>query len=170
MPKNAMTWGMTTVVFAALLVSANVHAGEQIRVCKASHLSASQDRKESDQLDGGLGHHAVTIQVENRGRAPCVLRGVPRLKLFDGAGHRLAAQVCSNCGSYLIPQQPVEDVILQPGGLAYVVIAYNVNEWVPAQYPCVQPMQLQLDASRFPVQMLRTCGEINVTPFLRKPL
>jgi hypothetical protein len=52
---------------------------------------ATEDRKESDGIDGGVGHHAMTIAIQNRSSSPCILHGIPNLQLSYTATGRAKA-------------------------------------------------------------------------------
>jgi hypothetical protein len=63
------------VSFASLMPAGLAMA--QPLPCRAAQLIATEDRKESDSVEGGLGHHAMTIAIRNRSSAECFLEGVP---------------------------------------------------------------------------------------------
>jgi hypothetical protein len=95
--------------------------------CKATQLIAAEDRQESDEVDGGLGHHAGTIALRNRSSAECVLAGQPAVALRGESNRPLAAQFCANCVDYLFDKQPVQRVLLKPNETAYLVLGYDIN-------------------------------------------
>jgi hypothetical protein len=161
-----LTQVKVALAFSAMIIAAHVHAAEPDAHCKAAKLAVSVDQKESDQVAPGLGHHALTIEIQNRGKTSCVVRDVPPIALFNNAKHQLDVPVCSNCQAYSFRQLSVEDVVLEPGGFAYVVIGYDINDGVGA---CRESAQLRLGKSRIAVRM-RSCGQIYVTPYLKKPL
>ena len=141
--------------------------------CQSSQLSASIDNKESDQIDGGVGNHAITIAISNISPSRCTVNGVPGLTLLDTAKRRLQIPVCQNCQGYLFHTQPPGEVLLDPGAAAYVVIGYNINDGAG---PCSQPATLSLrpPGDSRPLRasfagFSRICGKVNITPFLAKP-
>jgi hypothetical protein len=147
--------------------------------CNASQLSATDDRKESDGMDGGLGHHAITIAIQNRSSSPCVLHGVPTLTLSSSMGRTFAVQVCLNCVAYLFDKQPVADIPLEPKKSAYVVVGYNTNDG-NGQLQCTKAdpnntimfnlyLPQQSEPLKLKVFWQRSCGELQITPFLAKP-
>jgi hypothetical protein len=46
--------------------STQASSREKALPCKTSQLSAVNDQEDSDAMDGGVGHHAITIAIENR--------------------------------------------------------------------------------------------------------
>ncbi len=114
------------VSFASLLPAGLAMA--QPLPCKATQLIATEDRKESDSVEGGLGHHAMTIAIRNRSIAECVLDGEPGLTLSGEANRELAVWLRPNCGDYLFDVQPVERVLLKPNETAYLILGYNIND------------------------------------------
>lgn len=123
-------------------------------------------------MSAGLGHHALTIAVQNLSYSLCFLRGVPTFTFSDAANHRLPLHVCPNCGDYLFRRQPVEEIPLGPGGLAYVVVGYDING---PNGKCRKPITLRLHLGwqrkslAIRAAMLRSCGAVDITPFLGKP-
>jgi hypothetical protein len=149
----------------------------QASTCKASQLSVSEDRKESDGIDGGVGHHAITIAIQNRSSSACVLYGVPTLNLSESGNRPFSVQVCSNCESYLFGKQPIAEISLEPKRSAYVVLGYNINDR-NGQLQCSEPhaaltLKLYLSNQREPLStrivVPRICGGVDITPFLAKP-
>ncbi len=123
---------------------AQVKAAERVSPCKASQLSAANDLNESDWLDGGTGHHALTIVVQNRASSPCLLQGIPTVAFLDKSKHRLVVPVCSGCLDYLFPVLPAREIILQPKGSAYVVLGYDINNGEHGEIPCRNAVTLSL--------------------------
>jgi hypothetical protein len=153
--------------------TAQIKTPQRVSPCKASQLSAAEDRKESDELDGGVGNHAMTIAVQNRTSSACVLRGIPTVTFLDRANHPFPVQVCSNCPDYLFPSQPVKEILLESKKSAYLLVGYNINHGAG---PCRNPIafSLHLSGQREPLRgglagMLRSCGGVVITPFLEKP-
>jgi hypothetical protein len=157
----------------------------RVPACKVSQLAAAEDHQDSDQIDGGAGHHALTIIIQNRLLSPCILRGVPKLELLYSANHRaFPVQSCANCSDYLFRRQPVTDILLKPGRSAYLVLGFDISD---GNGPCTKgdpkyarfeysDMFLNLYLSgqpRTPLRMSlgewRSCGAIDVTPFLKQP-
>jgi Protein of unknown function (DUF4232) len=143
--------------------------------CKTSQLSALEDTQEADEVDGGLGHHAMTIAIQNRSSSSCVLNGVPALTLsYFPENRTFPVRVCSNCDDYLFSSQPVKDVVLEPMKSAYLVLGFNIDEGAGT---CTEAAAMALDFRLLdqnePLRIVfpewRTCGAINVTPFLGKP-
>jgi hypothetical protein len=172
--------------YSSLGVSQIVSSGRALP-CQTSQLLAKEDRKESDGIDGGGGHHAMTIAINNRSSSSCVLRGVPTLELsYTATRLPFATQVCSNCGDYLFHRRSVTGILLEPNRSAYVVLGYDTNDgngncteadpkfgtrfqysamtlslYLPDQYQ--SPLKIRLDA-------WRSCGVIDITPFLLVPI
>jgi hypothetical protein len=172
-------YGLAAMLAAATLsnpASAQIKAPEPVALCKTSQLSAINDLKESDNLDGGLGHHALTIEIQNRTSSPCLLQGIPGVTFLDKANHPFAVPVCSNCPDYLFPSQPVREILLQPKGSAYVLVGYNINNGEHGQIPCRVAVALSLrlpgqrDALRAGVvegrDGMRSCGPVDITAFV----
>jgi hypothetical protein len=178
-------------IWLALASSSNVviaqtNAAGPISPCKASLLSAMEDTQEADEVDGGLGHHAITIAIQNRSSSSCVLNGVPALTLsYFPENRTFPVRVCSNCGEdYLFSSQPVKDVVLEPWRSAYVVLGYNINDGAgtcteadpkfgPTTSYSTMALDLRLPNQSEPLRIVfplwRSCGAIGVTPFLEKP-
>jgi hypothetical protein len=166
------------------VVTAQTNAAGPISPCKASLLSAMEDTQEADEVDGGLGNHAMTIAIQNRSSLPCVLNGVPALTLsYFPENRTFPVHVCSNCDG-LFSSQPVKDVVLEPWRSAYVVLGYNINDGAgtcteadpkfgPATSYSTIALDLRLPNQNEPLRIVlplwRSCGAIDVTPFLEKP-
>jgi hypothetical protein len=167
----------------AKITSADPDPAVRTPVCKTSQLLATEDRKEEDGIDGGLGHHAMTIALENRSSSSCVLHGVPTLKLsYTATRLPFPVQVCANCGDYLFPSQPANNILLEPKRTAYVFLGYDINDGVgpctktdpksgPGMSYSAMTLRLYLpDQRQSPLRIglpaWRICGTINVTPIL----
>lgn len=153
---------------------AQVKAAARVSPCKPSQLSAARDPNESDWLDGGAGNQALTIVVQNRASSPCVLRGIPTVTFLDKSKRHLDVPVCPGCVNQLFPAQPAKEITLQPKGSAYVVVGYDVNNGEHGEIPCRTAVTLslqlpdQLAPLRGSVAGIRSCGRIDITPFLAK--
>lgn len=139
----------------------------------ALQLSAAVDDKEPEQVDGGVGNHAVTLAIQNVSPSTCFLQGVPGVATFDASNHPLPLQVCQNCPDYLFQPQPATEVLLLPRRSAYLVVGYNINDGAGT---CIEPARLDLFLSRdvHPLRarlsgISRFCGGVVITPFLPKP-
>lgn len=153
---------------AVLLALSSSPALAQVHApCKASQLSVTEDRNESHEVDGGLGHQAMTIALRNRSAPACVLKGVPEITLSDNTNHSLQAKVCSGCEDYLFRRQPVGEVLLEPGGSAYVVLGH------PTECRNTVTLALRLSDRRNSLRIgvigLQSCSFLNVTPYLARP-
>jgi len=152
---------------AVLLAISGIPAIAQIQPCNAAQLSATEDRREADEIDGGLGHQAMTIVIQNRSASRCVLDGVPAVLLTDHADNASRVAACPNCIDYLFGPQPVAKITLTPNGSAYVVLGYLTE--------CRSAATLRFQLSdqhaglRIAIAGVGSCGELNVTPFLAKP-
>jgi hypothetical protein len=159
-------------------------AAVPVSPCKTSQLSAMEDRKEADGIDGGAGHHAMTIAIQNRSSSSCALKDVPVLRLSYLPKRPFAVHVCRNCDDYLFSRQPVKDVVLEPMGSAYLVLGYNSNDGAgtcteadpkfgPRASYATMALDLRLPKQNDPLRIVfpewRSCGAIDVTPFLDKP-
>jgi hypothetical protein len=151
--------------------------------CKSSQLSAMEDTMEADGIDSGVGNHAMTIAIQNQSSLSCVLKGIPTLTLSYPAPSRpFSVRVCSNCDGSLFSSQPIKDVVLEPMKSAYLVLGYNINDGAG---PCTEAdpkfgpsystmaLDLRLPNQNEPLRMVlpawRSCGAIDITPFLGKP-
>ena len=125
------------------------------------------------------GASAITpgpLRLRNRSSAECVLDGEPVLTLSGEANRDLAVWLCPNCGDYLFDVQPVERVLLKPNDTAYVVLGYNINDGVGTCSDALtislalpnKAGTLKIDVTQSG-QAMRSCGKINVTPFLSRP-
>lgn len=176
-------WAILTIPCALAstsgLLTAQINTAQRVSNCKVSQLSATEDRKESDGIDGGTGNHAMTVAVQNRSSLPCVLHGVPSLSVLDAANHTFSVSVCANCDDYLFRSQPVGRIVLEPNKSAYVVLGYNINDGENGEIPCryAVALSLYLPNESKPLELdvrqgrdkMRSCGPIVVTPFLEKP-
>lgn len=155
--------------------TAQINAPE-VSSCKASQLSATEDRKESEEMDGGAGNQALTISVQNRSPSPCVLQGIPGLTLSDASKRPFSTHVCSNCADYLFPRQPVKRILLEPNRSAYVLVGYRTEcrkAEVLSFHLSNQQGALSITVAGMVgphvVDGLQSCGAVNITPFLEKP-
>jgi hypothetical protein len=167
------------------LVIAQTSPASPVSPCKSSQLSAMDDTTEADEIDGGLGHHAMTIAILNRSSSSCVLRGVPALTLsYFPENRTFPVRVCSTCDDYLFSSQPVKDVVLEPMKSAYLVLGYNINDgggtcteadpkFGPRASYSTMALDLRLPNQNEPLRIVfpvwRSCGAIDITPFLGKP-
>lgn len=167
-------------VWCALAISPG-SAGAQVKTakaspCNASQLSATEDRDASETIDGGLGHQALTISIENRSASACVLHGTPKLTFADSSGSPFSAHVCSNCPDFLFGQQSVKTFLLEPNRSALVFVGYRTD--------CRKAAALGFDVSdqERAIKITITgmldphlaygpkhCATVDVTPFLEKP-
>ena len=162
-----ITWGWASSSSSAL---AQVNTKVHVSACKVSQLSAAEDRNDSDGMAVGLGHEAITIAIRNHSLSPCSLRGIP-VVVFPGS-----VPVCPNCADYLFSPQPVKEIILTPDMPAYVIVAYDIDDGAG---PCrnADTLRMYLPRDRDPLKVyvaqgpnkLRSCGHVDVTPFLGTP-
>ena len=149
---------------AMLLVPITVCARDNVSgensACRASQLAAAWDRKESDQIEGGLGHHALTIALQNISKSPCTLEGITEVALLGLNGRSLSVRVCPNCPDYLFPTQRVNKIHLAPNTSAYLLVGYNIND-NNGKWSCRQSVG-------FRIILRGQCGEIDGTPLLDK--
>lgn len=144
--------------------------------CATSQLSTEYDQRQSDGIDGGVGHHAITIAIRNRSATTCVLHGVPAATLSPyPSGHTLAMMICSNCDDYLFSHQVASVVRLSPGDSAYLVMGYDINDSVGRCTQTNSPVTLALyihgQARPLGIRFdqWRSCGFVDMTPFLNHP-
>jgi hypothetical protein len=163
----------------------NQIAASRVSPCRTSQLSVDEDRSPKDQIDGGVGHAARVLAIRNRSASACMLQGIPRLTLFYYTSNRLfALETCSNCLDYLFRKQPEDQIALQPKESAYVVMGYDTNDGAgpctaadPENLPrfsyATVTLGLYLPRDRSPLKIVirdwRSCGRIDVTPFLSTP-
>jgi Protein of unknown function (DUF4232) len=160
-------------VSSASLLAASVAMAQPLP-CKANQLIAAEDRNESDSVEGGLGHHAMTIAVRNRSSAECVLKSEPAVTLLGQANRALAVRPCANCVDGLFDKQPVQNILLKPNDTAYLVLGFNIND---SAGTCRNALTVSLGLPNKAGTLIdvaptgdamRSCGKIDVTPFLRK--
>ena len=142
--------------------------------CKAEQLSIKNDQNETDEISAGLGHHAVTIAIRNQSSSTCTLKGVPPIVLLNAEGKRLPIQFCEGCEDYLFRRQPARPIELHPDQSAYLVFGYDTNDGngrCSEANPATLEMKVAGDNKRLrtAVGRWRSCGQVNVTPFLAKP-
>ncbi|MGA2561764.1 MAG: hypothetical protein ABSF17_19000 [Terracidiphilus sp.] len=170
---------------SCVLASAQAASGKSALPCKPSQLSAVNDRKDSESVAGGLGHHAITIAITNRSLSSCVLQGVPSVALsYYPSGRSFALKTCANCLDYLFSKQDENAIILKPLESAYVVLGFDINDgnWTcteadpkfgPRFQDASMALGLKLADQKKPLRIIfkewRSCGPIDVTPFLRQP-
>jgi hypothetical protein len=137
---------------SSIPATAQVNAPARVSPCKASQLSATVDEKESDVLAGGLGHHAMTVAIQNRSSSRCILQGVPAAMFSDQANQSIAVTVCLNCLDYLFVRQPEKEIVVDPHRWAYVLLGYNINEGAG---PCrnATTLSLRLQGQRAPLRV-----------------
>jgi hypothetical protein len=129
--------------------------------CRAAQLSATEDKRESDEVDGGAGHQAMVIVIQNRSSVTCTLQGIPAL-----TSARTSVTACSNCGDYLFPSQSVEELLLEPARSAYVLVGY-LTQCRRAAVPGFR-LSDRRETLRISIAGL-SCGPIDVTSFLGNP-
>jgi len=175
-----LSWAL---ISSSVFASAQASSREKALPCKTSQLSAVNDQKNSDTIDGGVGNQAITIAIENRSSSSCVLRGVPGVTLsYYPSGRPFALRVCANCSDYLFSRQAVDTILLNPQGSAYVVLGFNINDGVgacteadpkfkPRFHYATMTLGLHLLDQEQPLRIVfdewLSCGAINVTPFLK---
>jgi hypothetical protein len=165
--------------------SAQASPREGASPCKISQLSAVNDKKASDTIPGGVGHHAITIAIQNSSASSCVLRGVPTATLsYPPSGRPFALNICANCQDYLFSSQPSEVILLRPYESAYVVLGFDINDgngtctaadsrFKPRFQYATATLGLYLADQKEPLRIVfdewRSCGAIDITPFLKQP-
>jgi hypothetical protein len=163
------------LLWAALQTTAQTNVSK-VSSCKASQLSANEDRKESEEMDGGAGNQALTISIQNRSPSPCVLQGIPALTLLDSSSRPLSTHICANCGDYLFPKQPLKTIFLETNKSAYVLVGYR-TECMKADLPTFHlstrqgSLNIAVAGWSPPIWKdgLQSCLAVNITPFLEKP-
>jgi hypothetical protein len=159
----------------AVCVSLAIGTGEAIAqsgppVCKVAQLGASEEPGASL---AALGHVALTIAARNRSSSACRLEGMPDLGFLDKANLPLPVHVCADCPAYLFPGLPVLPVVLNPGQSAYIVIGYidvDGDEGCKAASALILRPAKQRKSLKIKLGEMRSCGLVNVTPFLASPL
>jgi hypothetical protein len=118
----------------------------------------------------------VSIALRNRSSAECALAAKPVVTLFGKTNRQLAVQFCPNCIGYLFDKQPVQRVLLKPNETAYLVLGYDIDDGTAnCKYALTIGLRLAKDAAPLKVDVaqagraMRSCGRIDVTPFLNKP-
>jgi hypothetical protein len=169
-----MTLSLVMRVAAALTILgsaglATAQSTKPVPDCRISHLTAAPDPAEM----AASGHRAMTIAVRNKSKAPCKVEGVPDVAFLDKENSSLPVHVCSNCPADMFPVQPVQTVVLKQHEAAYLVIAFTD---IDGNEGCKQAatFTLQIGKERRPIRIrldgMRTCGVVDITPFLSKPL
>ncbi|HEX3942177.1 MAG TPA: DUF4232 domain-containing protein [Acidobacteriaceae bacterium] len=178
---SLLSWAL---IPSSALASAQASSREKALPCKTSQLSAVNDRKNSDAIDGGVGHQAITIAIKNRSSSSCVLRGVPGVTLsYSPSGRLFLLTVCANCSDYLFSPQAIDAVLLKPQGSAYVVLGFDSNDgagvcteadpkFKPRSDYATMTLGLHLPDQEQPLEIVfdewLSCGAMDVTPFLRQ--
>lgn len=99
--------------------------------CLANQLSVS---RVSD--DAGVGNRAVNFAFTNTSPTPCTLSGYPRFVALDRRGRPLrGVRVVQSDSTYFMPEQPPQEVTLEPGKTAWFQIAYNGMQDTPRKCP-----------------------------------
>jgi len=160
---------------SVLLISSHI-AMARPAPCKVAQLIAEEDRNDADEIDGGAGHHAMTIAIRNRSSEECLLEGVPTLILSGKASRPFTVRLCSICSDYLFDMQPVDKIMLKPNTSAWVVLGYEINDGGgTCRDAATVSLRLQNEVAALRIDMvrhggaMRSCGKIDVTPFLSKP-
>ena len=85
--------------------------------CRTAQLSLVFDH-------GGAaaGHAAPEYRFQNQSSQPCTLTGYPQVRLLDADRRPLPIQQQRQTSAYTFPEQPIQTVVLGPGGVAYFKI------------------------------------------------
>jgi hypothetical protein len=163
-------------ILYVLTIASGPSKAQGIPSCRASQLSAVEDRNESEGIDGGAGNQALTIAIRNQSTSRCILRGVPGLVLTDNADRQLTTSVCAGCSDYLFPKLPMKTVLLAPNKSAYLLMGYR------AECRSQKPLRFRIAGrdARLSLSIigmlgpnsgndLQGCSRFNLSPFLEKP-
>jgi hypothetical protein len=140
----------------------------QVPTCKSRDLGA---KIELGAVAASAGRQAMTLAVQNRSSAACKVEGVPEIAFADSVKRPMPVHVCSNCPAYLFPVLPVETIVLQPRQSAYLVVQYKA---MAGDEGCKEAatFSMRLGKEDKPLWIhlagVRTCGVVDVTPFLAR--
>jgi hypothetical protein len=99
--------------------------------CLANQLSVS---RVSD--DAGVGNRAVNFAFTNTSPTPCTLSGYPGFTPLDRRGRPMrGVRVTQSDATYFQPEQPAQEVTLEPGKTAWFQIAYTAVQSTPRKCP-----------------------------------
>jgi hypothetical protein len=93
----------------------------------------------------------------------------------------VALRTCPNCTNFMFVKQPVERILVQPGGSAYILLGYGKDPEYGGPCTTADPQTLytpvmihvflpgQAQAISMKDEYWHSCGGVAVTPFLAKP-
>ncbi len=116
---------------------------------------------------GATGHLEVTLSLRNASASRCIVRGYPRARLLDAAGHPLALRMHRGGGLFADGQIRPQPVSLRPGAQARFGLSFVVNNEYAGAHICrtaAAAMALAPAASRWQRISLTAAGRPRVTP------
>ena len=131
--KRIYLCGLLSLLLAAAAPPAGLSSPQPRAVsqCQASQLSVS---RLSD--DAGVGNRAVNFAFTNTSPRPCTLSGYPGFTPLDRRGRPLrGVRVTQSDATYFQPEQPAQEVTLEPGKTAWFQIAYTAVQSTPRKCP-----------------------------------
>lgn len=116
---------------------------------------------------GATGHLEVTLSLRNASASRCIVRGYPRARLLDAAGHPLPLRVHRGGGFFADGSDPASAVSLRPGAQARFGLSFVVNNEYAGAHICrtaAAAMALAPATSRWQRISLAAAGRPRVTP------
>ena len=124
--------------------------------------------------DAAAGNASLNVTARNLGAGTCLLRGFPTIALLGADGDPLSLETDPSTGTYFLPEQAVQPVLVPPSGTAFFQIAYRSaatsGEACPAAERLVVATEVvEPDLSASPAEVavrLAPCGEaVRVSAF-----
>ena len=75
--------------------------------------------------DDAAGNRSVNVTARNLGAGTCLLRGFPTIALLGADGDPLSLETEPSTGTYFLPEQAVQPVLVPPSATAFFQIAYR---------------------------------------------
>lgn len=75
--------------------------------------------------DAVAGNRSVNVTARNLGASTCLLRGFPTVALLGADGEAVTLSTEPSTGTYFLPEQAVQPVLLPPSATAFFQIAYR---------------------------------------------
>lgn len=129
--KRIYLGGFLLLLVAGVRTPAGSGSTKPPSPCMANQLSVS---RVSD--DAGVGNRAVNFAFTNTSPTPCTLSGYPGFTPLDRRGRPMrGVRVTQSDATYFQPEQPAQEVTLEPGKTAWFQIAYTAVQSTPRKCP-----------------------------------